>query len=180
MNWRSDAGLLRALDRLYGGAALGHDEIVVHPVTPSHQESPNPRRSAVAAAVSEPRRSRGARYRILPALAPVRRPYRRRSSPDDIVATLASGQEIVRRRQATDRCGPATSRCWSATATRATLVREALDRAGVPCVLTGGSSVFTTAAATAWQRMLAALEQPHRPDRVRLAALSPLLGVYRR
>jgi exodeoxyribonuclease V beta subunit len=36
--------------------------------------------------------------------------------------------------------------------------------------------VFTTPAATAWQRMLAALEQP-RPERIRIAALSPLLGL---
>src|SRR5690606_1134906 len=32
-NWRSDAGLLAAFDHLMGGAALGHDQIVVHPIT---------------------------------------------------------------------------------------------------------------------------------------------------
>ena len=43
-------------------------------------------------------------------------------------------------------------------------------------VLSGGASVFTTEAATAWHRLLAALEQPHRAGLVRIAALSPLLG----
>lgn len=31
-NWRSDAGLVEALDRVYGNAALGSPEIVVHQV----------------------------------------------------------------------------------------------------------------------------------------------------
>jgi exodeoxyribonuclease V beta subunit len=34
-NWRSDAGLLAALDHLHGGAALGHEEIRVYPVAPT-------------------------------------------------------------------------------------------------------------------------------------------------
>ena len=36
-NWRSDAGLLQALDHLYGGAALGHPDIVARPVEAAHQ-----------------------------------------------------------------------------------------------------------------------------------------------
>ena len=56
------------------------------------------------------------------------------------------------------------------------LVRDALRRAGIPSVLAGGASVFQTDAAIFWQRVLAAMAQPHRPDRVRLAALTPLLG----
>ncbi|MBA2389090.1 MAG: UvrD-helicase domain-containing protein, partial [Geodermatophilaceae bacterium] len=39
VNWRSDPGLLLALDRLYGGAALGHPGIVVHPVEASRKGS---------------------------------------------------------------------------------------------------------------------------------------------
>ena len=38
INRRSDAALLTALEHLYGGAALGHDEIVVRPVTAFHQD----------------------------------------------------------------------------------------------------------------------------------------------
>ncbi|WP_425302203.1 UvrD-helicase domain-containing protein [Nocardia cyriacigeorgica] len=32
VNWRSDAGLLSAIDQVMGGAALGHDAITVYPV----------------------------------------------------------------------------------------------------------------------------------------------------
>uniref|UniRef100_UPI00245851AD 3'-5' exonuclease n=1 Tax=Nocardia carnea TaxID=37328 RepID=UPI00245851AD len=56
------------------------------------------------------------------------------------------------------------------------VVREALERAGVPVVLTSGSSIFATPSATDWLWVLSALEQPHRADRVRLAALTPLFG----
>ncbi|MFD4292841.1 UvrD-helicase domain-containing protein [Rhodococcus sp. NPDC058532] len=57
-----------------------------------------------------------------------------------------------------------------------TLVHDALDRAGIPAVTVGGLSVFVTPAAQDWLWVLQALEQPHRADRVRLAALTPLLG----
>jgi exodeoxyribonuclease V beta subunit len=60
---------------------------------------------------------------------------------------------------------------------QATLIQEALTRANVPSVLTGSSSVFTTPAATAWGQLLAALEQPNRAGRLRLAALGPLVGL---
>lgn len=55
-------------------------------------------------------------------------------------------------------------------------VRDALDRAGIPSVLAGTTSVFDTQAATDWLWLLQALEQPARPARVRIAALTPLLG----
>ncbi|MBW3568116.1 MAG: hypothetical protein KY410_09220, partial [Proteobacteria bacterium] len=38
-NWRSDAALLEALDLVYGGAALGHERIVVRPVRAAHGRS---------------------------------------------------------------------------------------------------------------------------------------------
>jgi exodeoxyribonuclease V beta subunit len=57
------------------------------------------------------------------------------------------------------------------------VVRAALDRAGVASVLAGGISVFATSSATDWLWVLRALEQPHRGDRVRLAACTPLFGV---
>jgi exodeoxyribonuclease V beta subunit len=172
VNWRSDEGLVRALDRLYGGAALGHDDIVAHRVTAWHQESRIPG--------GAPFRLRYLNRTVTgddsnpPRVGPVRQ-HIADDVAHDIVATLASGQEIV------DAGGrralrPSDIAVLVRNRDQGSFVREALDDAGVPCVLTGGSSVFTTTAATAWQQMLAALEQPHRPERVRLAALSPLLS----
>ncbi len=55
-------------------------------------------------------------------------------------------------------------------------VRGALRSAGVPSVLVTNESVLRTEAATWWLALLTALEQPHRPDRVRAACLTPLIG----
>ncbi len=54
--------------------------------------------------------------------------------------------------------------------------QEALAAVGVPAVLNAGGSVFKTAAATQWLTLLEALEQPHRADRVRAAALTDFFG----
>ena len=59
---------------------------------------------------------------------------------------------------------------------QAQLVQSHLHAAGVPVVLTGKTSVFSTPAAAEWQRLLEALEQPHRPTRVRRVALTCFVG----
>ena len=63
------------------------------------------------------------------------------------------------------------------TNTQAALVQAGLQGAGVPVVLTGKTSVFATPAAAEWQRLLEALEQPHRTTRVRRAALTCFVGL---
>jgi len=55
-------------------------------------------------------------------------------------------------------------------------VRAALRERGVPSVLVTNESVLRTEAATWWLVLLTALEQPHRPERVRAACLTPLIG----
>ena len=63
-----------------------------------------------------------------------------------------------------------------ATHAQTTLVQKALLDRGVPAVIAGSGSVFATPAADEWLVLLEALEQPHRSDRVRAAALTPFLG----
>ncbi|HEY8581902.1 MAG TPA: 3'-5' exonuclease, partial [Capillimicrobium sp.] len=58
----------------------------------------------------------------------------------------------------------------------AELVREELERAGVPAVLNGAGSVFATPAAGDWLTLLEALERPSAPGRARAAANTDLLG----
>ena len=55
-------------------------------------------------------------------------------------------------------------------------IRAALRERGIPSVLVTNESVLRTEAATWWLVLLTALEQPHRPDRVRAACLTPLIG----
>ena len=172
INWRSDEGLTQALQGLFGGAALGPDQIVVHPVTAHHKDSRTPGaaplrlRYVAREAFGDPSKNPGVgavRQRIAQDLA------------QDIVSTLTSDQrildgEIWRVLEPSDIAVLVRNR------DQGSLISDALTAVGVPSVLSGGASVFTTAAATAWQRLLAALEQPRSAGLVRTAALSPLLG----
>ena len=172
-NWRSDAAVVAALDALMGGTALGDERIVVRPVRADHQE----------------RRLRGPdgpvpplRLRVWPhppdAPEPPRvgtvRPKVLRDLVADITATLGSGLTL------------ATSGDWAPvqpadiavlvrTNERGEAVRDALVAAGVPAVMLGASSVFTSPMAQEWLTLLAALEQP-RQQLARRAALTPFVG----
>ena len=55
-------------------------------------------------------------------------------------------------------------------------VQLALAEVGVPSVVNAGGSVFHTPAAGEWLTLLEAMEQPHRADRVRAAALTSFFG----
>ncbi|MFC4373804.1 UvrD-helicase domain-containing protein [Nocardia halotolerans] len=191
-NWRSDAGLLRAVDHLCGGAELGHPEIGVYPVVPTRPAT----RLQGAPEVIVPLRVRvlprtGAGPRNRSGFPSVGR-QRAKVAADlaaDIVTLLESGTTIdavpergVGCSHTTDGrarrpIGPGDIAVLVRTRTQIDVVRAALDRVGVASVLAGGTSVFATAAATDWLWVLRALEQPHRGDRVRLAACTPVLGV---
>ncbi|GGK38067.1 UvrD-helicase domain-containing protein [Nocardia camponoti] len=190
-NWRSDAGLLRALDHVYGGAELGHPDIAVYPITATRGES----RLRGPAEVITPLRLRvlpnqgAARGKKYPTVG-VQRAAVAADLAADLVTLLESGTliEVDPRRAAgqplTDlgdgRVGrpvsPGDIAVLVRTRTQLDIVRAALDQVGVASVLAGGTSVFSTASATDWLWVLRALEQPHRGDRVRLAATTPLLG----
>ncbi len=174
-NRRSDAGLLAALHHLQGGAALGHPEITVPAVRAVRPHS----RLTIGATAAVP-----LRLRCFPRQGagplngsgfPVVGRQRDRVATDlaaDIVATLESGARIDDRD-----LGPGDIAVLVRTRAQIDVVRAALDRAGVASVLAGGASVFDTVSATDWLWVLRALEQPHRGDRVRLAATTPLLGL---
>ncbi|MEU7144349.1 UvrD-helicase domain-containing protein [Nocardia sp. NPDC046473] len=268
-NWRSDAGLLAALDHLQGGAALGHKEITVYPVAatrpwsrlsgPDELVTPmrmrclprtgaGPLNKSGFPAVGRMRAKvaddlAADIVRLLEsgvAVATTARPSHagpdstvamrnaRAASADptadsgrgvagampDAGAAAVFGESIVdpapRLGGAGDsnggssRPGGGTSSSGDAgrqrdgeslvdvrhrpispgdiavlvrTRSQIDVVRAALDRVGVASVLAGGTSVFATSSATEWLWLLRALEQPHRGDRVRLAACTPLIGV---
>ncbi|WP_406603450.1 UvrD-helicase domain-containing protein [Nocardia aurantia] len=172
-NRRSDAGLLSALAHLMGGAALGHHDIAVHPVSAVRP------RTRLEGATTAPLRLRyftrdGAGPKNKSGFPTVGR-QRSRVADDlaaDVVALLDSGVRLGDRP-----VGPGDIAVLVRTRAQIDLVRAALDKVGVASVLTGGASVFGTEAATDWLWLLRALEQPHRGDRVRLAAGTPLLGL---
>ena len=59
----------------------------------------------------------------------------------------------------------------------AVAIQDRLRAAGVPAVVSGRTSVFSTPAAEEWQWLLEALEQPHRTARVRRLAVGRLVGL---
>ncbi|MEV4237537.1 MULTISPECIES: UvrD-helicase domain-containing protein [unclassified Nocardia] len=178
-NWRSDAGLLAALDHLQGGAALGHKEITVYPVTATRGWS----RLSGPDDLTTP-----LRMRCLPRTGagplnksgfPAVGRMRSKVAEDlaaDIVGLLESSV-LFAAKTGPRPIGPGDIAVLVRTRSQIDVVRTALERVGVASVLAGGTSVFATSSATDWLWLLRALEQPHRSDRVRLAACTPLLGV---
>ena len=172
VNRRSDEGLMRVLDHLYRGAALGPDQIVVHNVRAHHQDP----RVTGAAPLRLRYFSRGAfgDSSKNPGVGVVR-PRIAEDLAQDIVTTLTTGQQILDDETWRD-LEPSDIAVLVRKRDQGSLICDALTNVAVPCVLSGGESVFTTIAARAWHRLLAALEQPHRAGLIRIAALSPLLG----
>jgi exodeoxyribonuclease V beta subunit len=169
-NWRSDAGLLGALEHVLGGAALGHERIVVRPVAAAHAES---RLTGAGAPLRLRRLGRtgyGRRWRGVPSVAPLREAVACDVAAD-VVDLLSGGAEFAGRP-----VQPGDVAVLVRTNAQGALVRETLGRAGVPAVFAGGGSVFATPSAQSWLRLLEAMEQPHRAGRVRSAALSVFLG----
>ncbi|MFE3258571.1 UvrD-helicase domain-containing protein [Nocardia sp. NPDC059091] len=179
-NRRSDAGLLTALEHLHGGAALGHKEITVHRVAATR---PFSRLSGA------PERVTPLRLRCLPrsGAGPLNKSgyptvgrQRERVAVDvaaDIVGLLESGVLIDAGTPGERPIGPGDIAVLVRNRNQLEMVRTELEAAGVASVLAGGASVFGTPAATEWLWVLHALEQPHRADRVRLAAGTALLGL---
>ena len=173
-NWRSDPGVLTALQHLYGGAALGNEDIVAHPVAPSHKVSRISDQPALRLRYL-PRTGAGPLNRSqFPAVGRLRS----RIAEDlaaDVVRLLHSGPSLTLG-GSTRPVVPGDVAVLVRNHKQAEMIRGTLERVGVPSVLAGGSSVFATPSAQHWLWLLQAVEQPHRSDRVRLAALSPILG----
>jgi len=179
-NWRSDAPLLAALDRLYGGAALGDPRIVVRPVAAGGPRPDVPSPAGVGL-------DRASRLSGAPALRVRRLPRPTRSTRLPAVARVRS---LIAADVAADVVGlldgptrlagavvhPADVAVLVRTNAQGVLVRDALAAARVPAVLAGATSVFATPSARAWLVLLQAVQAPNRALRVRAAALTPLLG----
>ncbi|MFE5338072.1 UvrD-helicase domain-containing protein [Isoptericola sp. NPDC056573] len=181
-SWRSDEPLLRALDTLLGGAALGDERIVVRPVDAAHRgsrfdggaplrlrqvtraalgmspgETPpvGPPRQLVAADVAADIAARLGRDRLV--------------DPDD---TSGDGSDTGAWRPLEPRDVAVLTR----TNAQAEAVRSELTKRGVPAVVSGLSSVFATPSARDWLTLLAALEQPGAHGRAAALALTPFVG----
>ncbi|RYC05593.1 UvrD-helicase domain-containing protein [Nocardioides zhouii] len=174
VNWRADRPLLDSLHVLVEGAALGDERITVHPVTAHHPTSR-------LAGAGEPFRLRVVRHEELGRKKPRIGDWRQHVLTDlaaDIKRLLTSGATVATGGPDDERRPVEPKDVAVLAARRADLLaaQEALAAVGVPAVLNAGGSVFKTAASTQWLTLLEALEQPHRADRVRAAALTDFFG----
>ncbi|GAA1949376.1 exodeoxyribonuclease V subunit beta [Nocardioides panacihumi] len=172
-NRRSDDALVRRLQVVLEGAALGHPDIVVRSVTAHHRGA-----RLTGAPRPSPLRLRQVRrdgFRLTRAgLIPARdaRAFIAEDCAADIATLLDAGAtwcgEDVRAGQVA---------AIVATRAEGQLVQRALAARGIPAVMSGGGDVFLTPAGDAWLALLQALESPHRSGLVRAAALTCFLGL---
>lgn len=170
-NWRSDPDLLRGLEALFRGAALGDPRIVVTPVSAAHAG-----RSVDAAGAP-------VRIRLVPRDGGDRPPVEtaRRLVVRDVVREvvgLLNTHLMLHPRDGTPErpLQPGDIAVIVRTNAQLDMVHDALLAAGVPSVRRTTSSVFRTSAAGDWIVLLQALEQPHRASRLRRLAVSPFVG----
>lgn len=167
--YRSDRALLDGLDLIMGGASLGDPKIVVRPVGSAH---PVRRLTGAGAPVRVrvlPRKLEGQEY--------VQR-LRDRVAKDlvaEISQLLGSGAQLQLAGAAPRPIGASDLAVLVRRNVAGEQIRDVLAAAGIPAVLHGSDSVFSSAAARDWLRLLQALEQP-RQQLVREASLTSLVG----
>ncbi len=170
-NWRADGPLLDGLHALLQGAELGDPRIVVHPVEAHHRES----RLKGAGAPFRMRLVRRSELGVGPRAKPSIDRWRDHVITDmarDIKQLLTSGATFEDRPLV-----PGDVAVLAARRADLQAAQRALHDVGVPSVVNAGGSVFHTPAATEWLTFLEALEQPHRAERVRAAALTCFFGL---
>jgi exodeoxyribonuclease V beta subunit len=170
VNWRSDGPLLDSVHAVLRGARLGDERIEVHPVD-AHRTSSRLQGAGAPFRLRVVRRSEiGKGPRSKPPVALWR---------DHVIADTAHDiKRLVESRPTFDdrALRPGDIAVLAARRNELEAVQHALAQVGVPAVVNAGGSVFHTPAAGEWVALLEALEQPHRADRVRAAALTSFFG----
>ncbi len=183
-NWRSDAGLLESYDALLSPLHLGHPEIIYRKA----HSSPAHRRSGLEdAPVPQALRARlvqrGDRRVVRTRSGHVQKDSAVKFVAEDlaidVVDLLASEASLVAWDEggsvvtSSRRVGPGDIGVLVRTNRQAAIVQAALRSLGVPVVVAGAMSVFSTPAARDWLRLLEAFEQPASRSLAVAAALTP-------
>ncbi len=172
-NFRSDEALLASVQALLRGAALGDERIVVRDVAAHHTG-----RRLVGAPHDEPFRLRlvdRARFGVPQGKGVSIGRLRELVDADlgrDVRALLTSGATYDGRKLV---AGDVAVLCE--TRAQCEQARSGLVAAGVDAVIAGSGSVFATEGADEWLCLLEAMEQPHRSERIRAAALTSFFGL---
>ena len=186
VNRRSDQTLLDAYDALFADARLGHEGITYRKVraaganrTPRLVGAPSAAALRVRVVHRDEPTIEQTAYGF--ARAPSARAHIARDLAADIVELLSSDAVIEHRTPdgkaaGRDSIQPGHVAVLVRTHKNADLIRDELRAARVPAVINGAGSVFATASALDWLRLLEAIERPASTLRARGAALTPFLG----
>ncbi|OFJ55583.1 UvrD-helicase domain-containing protein [Mycolicibacterium grossiae] len=171
-NWRSDGALVERLQAVLRGARLGDPRIEVLDVDAAHAGTrlagaprPDPFRLRVVS-----RSTFGRRGTQTVPISDIRR-HIGTDLANDIGALLASGATFDGTRIQARDVAVIVERH-----TDARTCQQALTAAGIPCVYTGDSDIFSSEAAGDWLALLEAFDQPHRAGVVRAAAATMFFG----
>ncbi|KJR08612.1 UvrD-helicase domain-containing protein [Gordonia sihwensis] len=176
VNWRSDAAVVDGLGALFEGATLGHRQIAYQPVRARRSGS----RIHGAPAVRIRGFLRGdftttTQDGTTPLVAEVRE--RVTDDVADDIAGVLGGDVTIDDGYGARSVEPGDiAVLLRANRTIAPLQRALAER-GIASVVTSGTSIFATPAARYWWYVLSAIDTPSRQPRVRLAALTPILGL---
>jgi exodeoxyribonuclease V beta subunit len=176
VNWRSDQGLIDAHDALFSDARLGHEGIVYRQVRAADEHQLSRLSGAPAQAPM--------RFRVVMRedreLSLTPRGFARKASAQQYIADDLAGDVVaLLRSDATIDSAPVCPGHLAVlvrTNWQAAMIRQALDRAGVPAVINGAGSVFGTELAREWLRLIEALERPASLTRAHSAALTCFIG----
>jgi exodeoxyribonuclease V beta subunit len=182
-SWRSDEPLLRGLDRLMRGAALGDDRIVVRQLDAQHHGR-RLRGGAPVRLRHVTRDAFGLRGSKNPRVGDTRTLVAHDVAADVVRQLQSSMLRDDDEAPAADDNGDVTWRpvrpgdiaVLTHRNADASAVRDALVEVGVPAVVSGLTSVFGTTAAQQWSTLLSALEQPGHTGRTAALALTPFVG----
>ncbi|MGI8492135.1 MAG: 3'-5' exonuclease, partial [Acidimicrobiales bacterium] len=191
VNWRSDRGLVQALDALMGRSTLGHPEIACRPVQAAPGSGAGLKSAPCPIALRARVLHRGDGEVLCIRDGTVAKPSARdliaADLASDLVGLLSSGA-LVRSiapgwsSPEEDHAGGVRVICPADVAVlvpsnrEGSLICDTLGRIGVPVVLHGGGSVFAAPAAQEWLQLLEALERPASAPRARAVALGSFVG----
>jgi len=161
---------------VFGRAALGDPTIVPGPVEAEHQGGRLEKWRPGAVRVRVMTRQLASDGSGSTAGVPIIRDLVARDVARDIVGLLDSGAELEIRGREEGPVRPGDIAVLVGTNGQATMVHEALLATGVPAVLSGTSSVFSTPMAKEWLVLLRALDRPNYSLTAKSAALTQLVG----
>jgi exodeoxyribonuclease V beta subunit len=167
VNRRSDQGLIDAYDAMFGGAKLGHEDIVYGRVRAGGERAP-------FSVPGAPLRVRVV-DRADPAIEKTRQGFAGLNSARGFIARDLAADLVDVLGSSDVRPGDVAVLVRYNRA-HAVAIRDALDDAGIPSVINGAGSVFATPSAREWLRLLEALERPASPVRARAATMTSFLG----